>query len=158
LPDPRTRVRHLVLGSFGPHRVCIGPLAFLFLFCSNRTWRLCQAEISVRQALATHTDVSGWSSRDIRERYSQEQSGLRRMSVGAGLKPAPTAAHARMKQSWSGRGCSTSDTRSRASSEPQLRMAGHPRRIPPIGLSMLGASPSAQLAASASRSEVLKAR
>src|SRR5271165_784738 len=37
-------------------------------------------------------------------------------------------------------------------------MAGHPRRIPPIGLSMLGASPSAQLAASALRSEALKDR
>ena len=89
MPDPRTRVRQLVSGSFSPHRVRIGPLALVFLFCSNGTWRLCQAEISIRQALATHADVSGWSSRDIRERRSQEQSGLRRISVGAGLKPAP---------------------------------------------------------------------
>src|SRR5207237_6247034 len=44
-----------------------------------------------------------------------------------------------------------------ASHSPSL-MAGHPRRIPPIGLSMLGASPSAQLAASAFRSEALTDR
>jgi hypothetical protein len=36
--------------------------------------------------------------------------------------------------------------------------AGHRRRISPIGLSMLGASPSDQLAASAFRSEALKDR